>query len=198
MDIYKKSWKVFFRTPMMPLAMAAYFLFFFFHLSYLSQYDALYMRPLHTMRDDLLYAVMPYALFMCIGYEMAVKLQETNLDETVAVYPNGRLRIYTGWLSVIVTLALIHFFFPMHKAIWVYRLQGSESAALLRSMLLTGVLYHFLTPCVGGAIGVMLAVWFKRRRLPVCAIVLIALIPAALAHFLNSVIYLPAYLILFI
>ena len=172
METYKKGWKILARNPMLLGTVMLYFLGFAVLIFKDHQYEMLYKNSLGTLRETLEYAMVPYALFMCIGYEMAIKIQETNLAETVSVYKSGLLRVYGGWALLLVTLASAHYVLPMVQVVMVYLVQGSRSGLLIRHLLLCGLLYHFITPCVGGAIGLMLAVWLKKRRILVYSVVL--------------------------
>ena len=83
METYKKGWKILARNPMLLGTVMLYFLGFAVLIFKDHQYEMLYKNSLGTLRETLEYAMVPYALFMCIGYEMAIKIQETNLAETV-------------------------------------------------------------------------------------------------------------------
>ncbi len=172
METYKKGWKILIRNPMLFGTVVIYFLGFAVLIFKDHHYEMLYKNSLGTLRDTLEYAMVPYALFMCIGYEIAVKMQESNLAETVSVYKSGLLRVYGGWALLLVTLAFINYALPMGQVLLIYQVQGSQSGLLVRHLLLCGQLYHFITPCVGGAIGLMLAVWLKKRRILVYSVVL--------------------------
>ena len=173
METYKKGWKILIRNPMLLGTVILYFLGFAVFIFKDHHYEMLYKNSLGTLRETLEYAMVPYALFMCIGYEIAVKMQESNLAETVSVYKSGLLRVYGGWALLLVTLAFINYALPMGQVLLIYQVQGSQSGLLARHLLLCGLLYHFVTPCVGGAIGLMLAVWLKKRRILVYSVVLI-------------------------
>ena len=173
METYKKGWKILIRNPMLLGTVILYFLGCAVFIFKDHQYEMLYKNSLGTLRETLEYAMVPYALFMCIGYEIAVKMQESNLAETVSVYKSGLLRVYGGWALLLVTLAFINYALPMGQVLLIYQVQGSQSGLLVRHLLLCGLLYHFVTPCVGGAIGLMLAVWLKKRRILVYSVVLI-------------------------
>lgn len=114
---------------------------------------ALYMS---SAEQSLYVALAGYAFFLYLGYELGVRLKESQLQEAVRPLPGAACGYMGAAMLHMALLAGAGMAVVMAANGLLYHLEGLQDGALLAHQMAACVLYLFLTPMVGGWMGLAL------------------------------------------
>ena len=109
--------------------------------------DSMYMNMV-TM--TMYFSLAGYALFMYIGYEMAIRPKEMNLEENMGALPAERVNFLISLLLFLLCLAGIFAIPAVAVNVLLYCLNPRGVGAMLANQLGACLLYYGITPLLGG------------------------------------------------
>jgi hypothetical protein len=134
--------------------------------------------------DTLWLLVLPIILFVvffiCIGYELTVKLHDHNMAEYLQTYDRGLWKTYGAILLCLLTLIMIPALLFSAFTIFIYFFIQAQYIPFLLHLLKLSLLYFILAFSIGGMLGIAMAAVFKTRRLAAYSLTLLFL-------FMNTV-----------
>jgi len=149
--------------------------------------DSMYMNMV-TM--TMYFSLAGYALFMYIGYEMAIRPKEMNLEENMGALPAERVNFLISLLLFLLCLAGIFAIPAVAVNVLLYCLNPRGVGAMLANQLGACLLYYGITPLLGGLMGMGMAKLFGSNRIMVYSVaVLLVLMTTSFVDPLFSALY---------
>jgi hypothetical protein len=111
--------------------------------------------------DTLWLLVLPIILFVvffiCIGYELTVKLHDHNMAEYLQTYDRGLWKTYGAILLCLLTLIMIPALLFSAFTIFIYFFIQAQYIPFLLHLLKLSLLYFILAFSIGGMLGIAMA-----------------------------------------
>lgn len=149
--------------------------------------DSMYMNMV-TM--TMYFSLAGYALFMYIGYEMAIRPKEMNLEEIMRALPTERVNFLISLPLFLLCLAGIFAIPAVAVNVLLYCLNPRGVGAMLANQLGACMLYYGITPLLGGLMGMGMAKLFGSNRIMVYSVaVLLVLMTTSFVDPLFSALY---------
>lgn len=137
-----------------------------YHVLYPSYY-------LDSIPDIFRMVVVGYAVMLYVGYELGVKIKESQLEETARALPGGALKYQCAGALLLALVVVILALPALAYGVIMARLEGFRIVPVLWNQAIAWLLYFICTPLVGGWIGLALARLLGARRLLVYPIVVL-------------------------
>ncbi len=149
--------------------------------------DSMYMNMV-TM--TMYFSLAGYALFIYIGYEIAIRPKEMNLEENMRALPQELVNFRISLLLFLLCLAGIFAIPAQVVNVILYCLNPIGVGVMLANQLGACVLYYGVTPLLGGLMGMGMAKLFGSNRIVAYSVaVLLVLMTTGFVDPLFSALY---------
>lgn len=169
---------------------AVYGIFVFMQIAFLSwelYKFHIYQQYTLTLREILKPCIIGVAIFIFLGYELAVSLWENKLHESLQVMARGVGATAASILILLVCLAVICSLVELAGLMVLFGMTGIRFAPFLWHNIKIVLLYILAPAIIGGFSGCALAALFKTKRVGayLCAIIFLLLNTDFAEPFLN-------------